>query len=191
MTRVYPDTGRYATTATLIQLTSTVCGPLQRFALAAQKPTRCLDPERNTFLPCFIGVKVARGSGVPAVCLSTACYSVVASRPGYWSEYGRYSFAILTLAHEAIHTHQAVAGYLRPGPELVETQAECHGMQWMRWVAEQLGASSDDGQALANYFWLGMYPQQASVAGSRPYWSADCRPGGKLDIRSADATAWP
>jgi hypothetical protein len=185
------STGRYAASATVIELTSRVCGPLQRFAQAAQKPTRCLDSQSDALVPCFLGTRVARGSVTPAVCWDAGCYGVVASRPGYWSAYGRYSFAILTLAHEAIHTQQAIAGRPRPAPDLVETQADCYGMQWMRWVAEQLGASSDDAQSIATFFWHVQYPQAASLHTSRPYWSVDCRPGGKLDIRSADATAWP
>ena len=36
-------TGRYARTATLIELTSQACGPLQRFAQTAPKPTACFD----------------------------------------------------------------------------------------------------------------------------------------------------
>jgi hypothetical protein len=125
------------------------------------------------------------------MCWSKACYSVAASGRSYWIAYSQYSVAILVLAHEAIHTQQAVAG--RPGTasDLIETQADCSGMQWMRWVAEQLGASSDDGEAIANFFWHVEYPQAALQRTSRPYWSADCHPGGKLDIRAADATAWP
>jgi hypothetical protein len=189
-TLVNKGTGRYALTATVIELTSKVCGPLQRFAQAAQKPTRCVDPQHSTLIPCFIGVKVARGSG-PALCWTSACYSVGTSRPSYWSDYSGYSTALLTLAHEAIHTQQAVAGRPVPADAVIEAQADCSGMQWMRWVAEQLGDSSADGQSIASYFWIGLYPQVASIRGSRPYWSADCRPGGPLDIRAADATAWP
>lgn len=185
------NTGTYAATATVIELTSQVCGPLQRFAQAAQKPTRCLDSQHQTLVPCFLGTPVARGSGTPAVCWDTGCYSVVASRLNYWRAYSRYSQAILVLAHEAIHTQQAIAGRPRPAPDLVETQADCYGMQWIPWVAEQLGASTDDAQTIANFFWHVQYPQAASLHTSRQYWSADCRPGGKLDIRSADATAWP
>jgi hypothetical protein len=190
-TRVNSQTGTYAATATVIELTSQVCGPLQRFAQAAQKPTKCLDSQRHVLVPCFIGTPVARASGTAAMCWSKACYSVAASGRSYWIAYSQYSVAILVLAHEAIHTQQAVAG--RPGTasDLIETQADCSGMQWMRWVAEQLGASSDDGEAIANFFWHVEYPQAALQRTSRPYWSADCHPGGKLDIRAADATAWP
>jgi hypothetical protein len=189
--RVDVQSGTYTATATVIELTSQVCGPLQRFAQAAQKPTRCLDSRRHALVPCFIGTPVAPASGSAAMCWSKACYTVVASGRSYWLAYSQYSVALLVLAHEAIHTQQAVAGRSRPGPDLVETQADCSGMQWIRWVAEQLGASTDDAQAIANFFWHVEYPQGASQHGGLPYWSADCRPGGRLDIRAADATAWP
>jgi len=181
----------YAKTATLIELTSEVCGPLQRFAQSAPKPTECFDAFRGASVPCFIGKSVKRTVAGQAVCMSSTCYSVVkAGSSAYWDAYGRYATAILTLAHEAIHTQQAVAGRLRPGDDLVEAQAECSGMQWMRWVAQQLGDSQEDGEAIARYFWIGMYPQAGSFRG-RPYRSAECRPGGKLDIRAAGATFWP
>ena len=70
-----------------------------------------------------------------------------------------------------------------------EAKADCYGMQWMPYVAEQLGDTPDDAQAIARWFWDKVYPL------SRPthpeYWSADCRPGGALDARPAGTTAWP
>jgi hypothetical protein len=164
--RVNTQTGTYAATATLIELTSRVCGPLQRFAQAAQKPTRCPDAQRHALVPCFIGMPVARASGSAAMCWSKACYSVVASGRSYWIAYTRYSVAILVLAHEAIHTQQAVAGRPLPASDLIETQADCSGMQWMRWVAEQLGASTNDAQAIANFYWHVVYPKAASLHAS-------------------------
>ncbi len=184
-------TGTFAATATVIELTSRVCGSLQRFAQAAEKPTRCMDSATELLVPCFAGTPVSKGSGIEAVCWTSGCYRVIAYQPGYWASYARYAFAILTLAHEAIHTMQAVAGARRPTDDRVETQAECYGMQWMPWVAGQLGASPVDAQSIANYYWLGLYPAEASRHSTKPYWSAQCRPKGVLDIRAAGATAWP
>lgn len=189
-TLVDEGTNQYASTATVISLTSQVCGPLQRFAQLTQKPTRCSDPQRNAFVPCFGGAPVSRHSSVPAVCWGSGCYSVVVTRAAYWNAYRRYSEAILVLAHEAIHTQQAVAGHSVPSAALIETQAECYGMQWMPWVAMQLGDASDDAQSIATFAWLVDYPNAASLHAEYPYWSPDCRPGGKLDIRAADAL-WP
>jgi hypothetical protein len=62
--------------------------------------------------------------------------------------------ALLTLAHESIHLQQATAGAVVPADSLVESQAECSGMQWTARVAEQFGDSPDDAQSIADYFWL-------------------------------------
>src|SRR5581483_9222235 len=96
------STGRYAETATVIELTSQVCGPLQRFAEAAMKPTRC-KAGNGRFVPCFTGKPVPQGA-------------------------------------------------------LVEQQADCYGMQWVPWVAYELGDTGRDTQAIADYFWLAEYP---------------------------------
>lgn len=64
-------------------------------------------------------------------------------------------------------------------------------MQWIPWVAEQFGDGADEAQSIAAYFWIGQYPETMDLHRARPYWSPDCRPGGALDIRAADATAWP
>ena len=76
----------------------------------------------------------------------------------YWD----YSNAILTLAHEAIHLGGMVG--VRFGNGVVggdpasEAKANCYGMQAMSSVAEQLGASSDDAQAIAIFYWDLIYP---------------------------------
>jgi hypothetical protein len=190
-TVVDPRTGRFAETAAVIELTSQVCGPLQRFAVAALKPTRCTERGQSRSVPCFVGTPVARGSGAAAVCWSDApsCYSVASYSRPYWDAYDDYAAAIHTLAHEAIHTFQARAGKLRPQGSLVEQQAECYGMQWMPWVATRLGDSGADPQAIARYFWFGPYRHEAYRLPG--YWSADCKPGGALDARPAGSGSWP
>src|SRR5919204_5717781 len=47
----------------------------------------------------------------------------------------------LTLAHESAH----LRGWRN------EASAQCHGIEWLPYVAEQLGASHDEGTAMANY----------------------------------------
>jgi hypothetical protein len=191
-TVVDPRTGRYAATATVIELTSQVCGPLQRFAAAAIKPTRCTERGQTRYVPCFVGTPVARGSAGASICWSESpsCYRVASYSGAYWDAYGDYASAIQTLAHEAIHTFQAQAGRLRPQGNLVEQQAECYGMQWMPWVATQLGDSGADPQRIATYFWLGPYRDEASRLPA--YWSSDCKPGGALDVRGAGSRRyWP
>ena len=61
-------------------------------------------------------------------------------------------------------------------------------MQWMPYVAEQLGDTPDDALAIARYFWDKVYPLDISHP---PYWSADCRPGGALDLHLPGSTSWP
>ena len=61
-------------------------------------------------------------------------------------------------------------------------------MQWIPYVAQRLGDTPDDAQALATYFWDAIYPRARTAAPQ--YWSADCRSRGPLDIGPPGA-AWP
>jgi hypothetical protein len=185
------STGRYAKTATVIELSATVCSSLQLFAQTLVKPTRCAATSDEQPRPCFTGTEVDPAAA-PALCWGSpsTCYSVVDRMSGdYWHLYGGYASAIQTLAHEAIHTAQARKGRLRPRGNLVEQQADCLGMQWAPWVATQLGAGADDAQAIATYYWLISYPAKRTT--HPEYWSSACRPGGALDIRAGRAGAWP
>lgn len=151
--------------------------------------------------PCFLGIPatssglcwtVSTESGTP----EKSCYEVTANPPGpYWNEYSKYVDALDTIAHESIHLWQAQAGFRVPSDQLVESQATCYGMQWLTYVAVQFGATPDDAQAIATYDWKIEYPGYLSVtseyAKSHPYWSADCKPGGALDIRGDKSGFWP
>jgi hypothetical protein len=188
---VDPRTGRYARTSNVIELSSTVCWSLQLFAQAAAKPTRCAPSGSEQLAPCFTATAVKRGSG-PAVCSdgSSSCYGVVdAMSNDYWHAYTNDAAALLTLAHEAVHTQQAQKGRPRPLANLVEQQAECWGMQWLPWVATQFGDGSDDAQTLASYYWLTVYPAKRTAHPA--YWSAACAPAGSLDIRGNRSALWP
>jgi hypothetical protein len=113
--------------------------------------------------------------------------------PAYWAAYDLDAIAIFTLAHEAIHLGGVVGGTLSNGTAVGDPQAEakadCYGMQWIPYVAQQLGDTPDDAQAIARYVWDKVYP--LSQPTHPEYWSPDCRPGGALDERPAGATAWP
>jgi hypothetical protein len=151
--------------------------------------------------PCFLGTPSTSGgwcwsvpdqAGVP----QKSCYVVNAAPPEpYWSSYYRYAAALGTLAHESIHLWQDQAGSLVTPDALVEAQATCSAMQWLTYVATQLGATPDDAQAIATFYWTIRYPNYRLLTDayslSRPYWSADCRPGGALDIRSDTSGLWP
>lgn len=142
--------------------------------------------------PCFVGGEPTAENRICNV--DGACYSAAATNvgDGYWDAYCDFANAILSLAHEPIHLQQAQAGTVVPADSLVEAQAECSAMQWLPWVATQLGASEDDGQSLADFAWKLLYPTRAGTdSPERPYWSAECRPGGALDIRPAGTATWP
>jgi hypothetical protein len=70
----------------------------------------------------------------------------------------------------------------------VEAKAECYGLQNIWYVAHRLGASLVASQALARAYWEQNYPLQRKEAPA--YWSAECRDGGKLDLRPR-SSAWP
>jgi hypothetical protein len=178
------STGRLLSLSTTAELAPEICWPLQQFAQASVKPTKCrlksarlLTRASSTLVPCYLG------SGRIANKMT----------PAYWAAYDLDAIAILTLAHESIHLSGVVGGTLSNGVAVGDPQAEakadCFGMQWMPYVAEQLGDTPDDAQAIARYFWDKDY--SLSRASHPEYWSADCRPGGALDTRPAGTTAWP
>src|SRR5262249_39716239 len=80
----------------------------------------------------------------------------------FWNRYAGYANALLTLAHEAIHLGGTVGiqfgnGAVAGDPQ-AEAKAQCYGLQWLPYVAEQLGDTPDDAQALARYTWENLYP---------------------------------
>jgi hypothetical protein len=157
-----------ASVDTVAHLAPAVCAPLQAFATASVKPTMC-DGGR----PCF----GARGEREPA-------------EQAYWRRYDAVAEALLTLAHEAVHLGGVVGGIVdgvQVGDPRAEAKAECRGMQWLPWTAEQLGASAADARAIARYSFRVDYPRERGT----PYWSAQCVPGGALDIRPAWSQIWP
>jgi hypothetical protein len=191
---------RYVRTATTIELSPIVCGPLQRFAEAAVKPTSCdshpLPGVALTHGPCFLPITVTRESNVPRLCSQSGCYRVLATQsPGWWHNYGLYVKALQTLGHEAIHAWQGQAGRPVPDDSVVEAQAECEGIEWISDIAVAFGDSALDAQTLASYYWLTAYPSErqpgSAYAHRRPYWSASCGPGGPWDVRASGSTFWP
>ena len=153
------STGGLISISSVAELSGAVCVPLADFAAARVKPKGA----------------VAKPSAASS------------------SRYSRAAIAILTLAHESIHLGGVVGGTLSNGLAVGDPQAEaaadCYGMQWVTYVAKQLGDTAVDAQALASYVWDTIYPRSRT---SYPaYWSADCRPGGTLDARPHGATAWP
>ena len=185
----------FTRSATTMELSPEVCQPLQQFGEAGSKPTKC-QPGTPAPVPCFTGSPTNDFPGICEDAALTMCYATATDwSDGYFMAYDTYAQALLTLAHESIHLQQGTAGLPVPPNSLVESQAECSGMQWTARVAEQFGDTPDDAETIAAYFWLIGYPNEANNSDSyslaHPYWSADCKPGGPLDIRSAGSTVWP
>jgi hypothetical protein len=80
--------------------------------------------------------------------------------------------AVHVLTHEAMH----LAG------RLDEAAAECAAVQRDARTARLLGTDAADAAGLAAAYWRDLYPLMPDG-----YRSADCRPGGALDERLADA----
>ena len=91
---------------------------------------------------------------------------------------GSIAMALAVVAHESYH----VLGYTN------EAQVECYGMQSIWFVANKLGASVAEAQALATLYASLMYPLRRTQTPT--YWSAECRDGGKYDLRRTLAR-WP
>jgi hypothetical protein len=193
------------------ELSPTVCSRLNTFALASSKPTRCAvtrtvttettkakrvavrTPKRvkirrngklvtvTRIVTTWKTTQVTTTTHVKETDPAASCYAggrAAAEMPApYWDDYWWYARSMLTLAHESIHL----------GNDQSEINASCYGLQWVRYVAEQLGAAPDDAQAIASYAWDQVYPAYKNVPG---YWSADCRDGGSLDLHPG-SNVWP
>lgn len=197
------STGQLVSLSNVAVLASNICLPLNDFAMATTKPTKCvavsadgrsLVVDRRSKAPKrTVNAKAKAVVAVPGPCYLGGGETAATMTPAFWTNYSIYSIAILTLAHESIHLSGIVGGQLANGLEVGDPQAEakadCYGMQWMPYIAEQLGDTPDDAQAIATYFWDKIYP--LSQATHPEYWSPDCRPGGALDTRPPGATAWP
>lgn len=184
----------FTASASTIELSPDVCGPLQQFAEASTKPTKCTPV--GPAVPCFVGTPSTDFPGLCTDSTLTTCYSTAVDwGDDFYAAYNDDTQALLTLAHESIHIMQSTTGNVVPPDTLIESQAECSGMQWLPQVAVQLGDSQDDAQSIADYTWLLLYPNEQeptdAYSTQHPYWSADCVPGGALDIRPPGATLWP
>jgi len=125
-----------------------------------------LDPQVCAELAAF---RASPSSHDPASCTTNGCLNQVADT----------AQAIQTISHESYH----VLGWQS------EAAAECYGLQSLWYTANRLGASVALAQRLAQFYWKELYPLRRTS--SHPeYWSAECRDGGKLDLRPA-SHGWP
>ncbi|SRR5260370_6331728 len=123
-----------------------------------------MRPAECTYLAWF---RQAPARWDPRTCVESDCARV-----------GNIVMALAVVAHESYH----LLGYSN------EAQVECYGMQSIWFVANKLGASIDESQVLAQLYATRMYPQRRTQTPA--YWSAECRDGGKLDLRPSLAR-WP
>ncbi len=79
--------------------------------------------------------------------------------------------AVDVLAHESWHLQGVID----------EAVTECRSLQTMAWTAQQLGASAEQGRAMALAQYEGAYRRM-----SEPYRSGGCVDGGPLDLRPDD-----
>jgi hypothetical protein len=153
------------------ELSPGVCRSLAGFASAPTKPTKCVQTQRRIRTT----VRTVRGKKIRTTTYATAARPAA---PCFTDGYFATAEALQTLAHESIH--------LKGAP--VEAEAECFGMQWLAYAAQQLGASADEARPIAQYYATQVYPQRQ--AQSPAYWSADCRQNGPLDLTPDDGV-WP
>ena len=88
------------------------------------------------------------------------------------------AWSLNALAHESYHLWGAQE----------EAKAECYGLQSIFYVANRLGAPLEEAKALGRLYWTSVYRQHGTQWPK--YYSADCRNGGRLDLRQADSR-WP
>jgi|SRR5215207_372692 len=79
--------------------------------------------------------------------------------------------AVDVLAHESWHLHGVID----------EAETECRSLQTMAWTAQQLGATPEEGRAMARAQYDGAYRELPQA-----YRSSVCVDGGALDLRPDD-----
>ncbi len=90
----------------------------------------------------------------------------------------KIAMSLAVVAHESYH----ILGYRN------EAQVECYGLQSIWFVANKLGAPVAEAQAVASFYATRMYPLRRTTTPA--YWSAQCRDGGRYDLRRTLAR-WP
>jgi hypothetical protein len=79
--------------------------------------------------------------------------------------------AVDVLSHESWHLHGVID----------EAETECRSLQTIAWTAQQLGATAEQGRAMALAQYTGAYREMPPA-----YRSAGCVDGGPLDLRPGD-----
>ncbi|MBM4363741.1 MAG: hypothetical protein FJ104_13755, partial [Deltaproteobacteria bacterium] len=185
----YPDS--------LAELSPQACWNLQQYAKAALKQSKCpttVEQERTVVrtrrVPEWRTVRTKAGTARKRVWVKRRIPETVtetvpgppapcASLPGRPSrEYENVVLSLLTVSHEVMH----LAGVYD------EATAQCHGLQWVAFVARELGADAEDAQSLAAYLFREVYPRAKATPRMAEYYSDECRAGGSLDLTPNDGS---
>lgn len=153
------------------ELSPDICRSLQAFAVATTKPTKC-----QLVVPVTRKKKVRTTTQPAAPCFANG--RQLSGGNAFWDAYFHTAEALQTLVHESIHLRG----------DAVEADAECYGMQYLAYAAEQLGDTTDDAAAIAQYYATQLYPSRRTQ--SPAYWSPECRANGTLDLTPNDGV-WP
>ena len=81
------------------------------------------------------------------------------------------TIAVDVLTHESFHLRGIID----------EAETECRSLQAMAWTAQRLGATPEQGRAMASAQYTGMYPLMPDA-----YRTGACADGGALDQRPDD-----
>jgi hypothetical protein len=191
--------GTFAADALVAHLSPYVCDALEEFASAVAKPTKCptVHPVAKTVTRLvtvkkrvkgkLVARKVKRTRTITVQELGTPapCEPDVGTSLGTANE--RYTYALLAFAHESTHLRQDTIGSAPLSEADAEGQANCTGLQWVPWVAQQLGDTADDGQTLATWYFNRFFGTQYFPA---EYVPSDCHADGPLDLTPGDGV-WP
>jgi hypothetical protein len=206
----WTDSRTFSQNSDIAHVSPRICQRLWEFGNAAAKPTKCPTVVRQSEtisvtikVPNMVSRRVRiRGKWhvVSRIVLVPTrvtkhitrrvdgppgpCYSSAGLAPGTSADYGNYVWALWQLARDSVYMFDWRVGASIDGAW--EVRANCLGMQWLGWVAAQLGDTPDDGHALASYAYNVIYPRGEG----QPYWSADCRENGPLDQSPGDGV-WP
>jgi hypothetical protein len=95
----------------------------------------------------------------------------------FWHSYFFTAASLETVAHETQRLYGVEDSMV----------ANCHAVQTIASLAEALGDTPDDAEAIATYDYDVIYQGRAHDDG---YWSPDCRDGGALDLNPG-SSVWP
>jgi hypothetical protein len=122
----------------------------------------------------FAGIGGTRVNLAPAVCDGLVDLAYNRARPADEADRLMLAAAVVTFSHEPQHSKGIAA----------ESVAECNAIQFANGTAIELGARPSYATALVRTYWR-HYGEELPT-----YRSAECRKGGKLDLRRADSI-WP